>query len=339
MVGRDRAADLVPVVTTGIGADVDAGDELDPVEIGETADAPCGLRLGRHVLVGNPARRVQHAAHEAAAHVGPVRTLGAVEPDQGEDLAPGIRALGHGELAVEIDRAGRAARGIAAGPALRGVVEAAGTDRQPHLGRRALGNEVGVALRVVEVVPESGHREGPFSCHGRECRRRPSRGRCGKRERGVGQAQRRGLDRSVHLLHQPAEMRRLDHVETPGAVLGREAPGVQRVADEGAAGLAVRVRQLRHGDHLIDDARQLEPGLRSVDLRREHLAIEVVELLVEDPDEPDVLRPRVLQMRQPADHLAAVQPVGAAHVRLAGLLRDAPRAGPCTTGSRAARRR
>jgi hypothetical protein len=37
MVRRDGAADLVLVVATGIGADVDAGDELDPVEIGEAA--------------------------------------------------------------------------------------------------------------------------------------------------------------------------------------------------------------------------------------------------------------------------------------------------------------
>ena len=80
--------------------------------------------------------------------------------------------------------------------------------------------------------------------------------------------------------------------------------------------------QLRHGDHLIDDPRQLEPGLGAIDLRLEDLAIEVVELLVEDPDKPDVLGPRVLQMGEPADHLAAVQPVGTAHIRLAGLLRQ-----------------
>ncbi len=41
--------------------------------------------------------------------------------------------------------------------------------------------------------------------------------------------------------------------------------------------------------HLIDDARQFDAGLGAVDLGDEDLAIEVVELLVEDPDEPDVL--------------------------------------------------
>ena len=64
---------------------------------------------GRDVLVGDAARRVQHAADQAAAHVGPVRALGAVEPDQREDLAPRIGPLEHGELAVEIDGAGGAA--------------------------------------------------------------------------------------------------------------------------------------------------------------------------------------------------------------------------------------
>ncbi|MBE0455817.1 MAG: hypothetical protein IBX58_19500, partial [Roseovarius sp.] len=53
MIRRDRAADLVLVVATGVGADVDAGDELDPVEIGGAVDPPRRLRLGRHVLVGN----------------------------------------------------------------------------------------------------------------------------------------------------------------------------------------------------------------------------------------------------------------------------------------------
>src|SRR5690606_25762744 len=121
------------------------------------------LRLRRLVLVRDPARRIQHAADEAAAHVGPIRPLGAVEPDQGEDLAPGILALGHRELAVEIDRTGRAAGGMAPGPALRGIVEAAGADGQAHPGKRALGDQVRVRLRVVEVVPLAGHGRDPFS--------------------------------------------------------------------------------------------------------------------------------------------------------------------------------
>jgi hypothetical protein len=57
--------------------------------------------------------------------------------------------------------------------------------------------------------------------------------------------------------------------ETPGAVLGGKAPGIERVADEGAVGLPVVGLHLGHGDHFIDDAGQFEAGLRAVDLRLE----------------------------------------------------------------------
>ena len=46
MVGRDRGADLVLVLAHRIGADVDARDELQPVEIGEAVDPARSLRLG-----------------------------------------------------------------------------------------------------------------------------------------------------------------------------------------------------------------------------------------------------------------------------------------------------
>lgn len=122
--------------------------------------------------------------------------------------------------------------------------------------------------------------------------------------------------------HQAAEVGFFDRAEAAGAVLGRKAPGVDGLADEGAVGIAPLGLQLCHGDHLIDDPRQFQPGLRSVDLRLEDLAIEVVELLVEDAHEPDILGSRVLQMREPGDHLAAVQPVSPTHIRLAGLFRQ-----------------
>ena len=114
----------------------------------------------------------------------------------------------------------------------------------------------------------------------------------------------------------------LDEVEAAGAILGGIAPGVQRLADEDAVEdvLSPCVRHLGHRQDFIDDARQLETGLRAVDLRHVDLAVEVIELLVEDADEEHVLRARMLKVRDPADHLAAVQPVGAADVRLAGLL-------------------
>ena len=115
-------------------------------------------------------------------------------------------------------------------------------------------------------------------------------------------------------------MRFLDQIETAAAVLGREAPLVQRLAYEGAVGLATLVGHLSHGDDLVDDAGQLVAGLRPVDLRGEEAPIEVIELLVEDSDEPDILRPRVLQVGQPADHLPAMQAVGTAHIGAPGLV-------------------
>src|SRR5690606_33739109 len=106
------------VVAIRVGADVDAGNELQPVEIGKARDATRGLCRLALVLVGKATGGVEHAADQAAPHIGPFRTLGAVEPDQREDLAAGVLTFEHGELAIEIDRAGRAARGVAAGPTL-----------------------------------------------------------------------------------------------------------------------------------------------------------------------------------------------------------------------------
>ncbi len=54
MVGRDRGADLVLLLAHGVAADVDPGDEFDPVEIGEAADPPRRLRLRGLVLVRDP---------------------------------------------------------------------------------------------------------------------------------------------------------------------------------------------------------------------------------------------------------------------------------------------
>ena len=72
------------------------------------------------------------------------------------------------------------------------------------------------------------------------------------------------------------------------------------------------------GDDFIDDAGQLEAGLGAVDLRHEDLAVEVIELFVEDPDQPDVLVTDMLQLGEPPDQFAGMQAIGATRVRLAG---------------------
>src|SRR5690606_8506651 len=111
-------------------------DELQAIEISKAADTPGGLSLRRLVLVGDATGRVQHAADQAAAHVGPLRSLRAVEADQRKDLAPGVGPFEDRELAVQIDRPGRAVGRIAAGPSLAGIVVAARTDGEPYFGKR-----------------------------------------------------------------------------------------------------------------------------------------------------------------------------------------------------------
>ena len=124
-------------------------------------------------------------------------------------------------------------------------------------------------------------------------------------------------------------MRFLDHVETAAAILCGIAMGVQGLADESPIGGSVAFADLGHGNDFIDDARQFVAGFGAVDLRDEGLAIEIVEFLVEDPYEPDVLAPGVLQVGQPGDHLLAVQTVGAPHVGFAGTLGDRLRLAFC----------
>ena len=114
----------------------------------------------------------------------------------------------------------------------------------------------------------------------------------------------------------------LDHVEASRSVLGGVAVRIERVADEGAVGLAFLVLDLGEGQDLIDDPGQFEPGLRALDLGHVDLAVEVIELLVEHADEDDVLGAGVLEVHEPGDHLAAVQAISASQVRLAGLVGD-----------------
>ncbi len=93
------------------------------------------------------------------------------------------------------------------------------------------------------------------------------------------------------------------------------------MADEGPIARAVLGFQLGERDDLVDDAWQFQAGLGTVDLQLVDAAVVVVDFFLEDADEPDIPAARVLQVREPSDHLLAEQPVGAATVRFAGLLR------------------
>ena len=99
--------------------------------------------------------------------------------------------------------------------------------------------------------------------------------------KGICQALGRRSCRRSDLRHQVLEIGPFDLGQAAGAVLGREASRIDRLADEGpvrrinAVGL-----KLRHGHHFINDLRQLQPGFRTVDLRLKNPAIKVVQLLV-----------------------------------------------------------
>ncbi len=168
VVRRDGEADFVTRLAVPVLADIDLRQELDAVEHGETVDAPDRLRLRRGVLLRQAAGRVEDAAHERPAHVGPLGALGAREADQAPHPAPCVGALEEHELGVEIDRAGGlVAGGVAPGPALARIVVAARLDGHAHGRDGALGDDVvgGLLLGIVEVVPGSGHGWGaPSSC-------------------------------------------------------------------------------------------------------------------------------------------------------------------------------
>src|SRR3546814_19682703 len=75
---------------------------------------------------------------------------------------------------------------------------------------------------------------------------------------------------------------------------------------------------LHHRDDLIDNAGQFQGGFGAFDLRAEHLAVEVIELFVEDSDQPDVLVTDMLQLGEPPDQFAGMQAISTPRVGLAG---------------------
>ena len=135
----------------------------------------------------------------------------------------------------------------------------------------------------------------------------------------VGLAARFRRDRDLRAL------RRLQQVEATAAVFGRKAVGIDGVGDEGAVGAAVLGLDLGQRHDLVDDAGQLQAGFAAFDLRDEHLAVVVIEPLVEDRHEHHVLAACVLQMSQCADHFLAEQAIGRAQVGLAGAVADGTR--------------
>ena len=134
-------------------------------------------------------------------------------------------------------------------------------------------------------------------------------------------------------------MRGLEGVEDSRAVAGRVAPFVGIAADELALEDALGVGNGSHGDDLVDDARELEAGLATVDLCLVGAPAIVVGALIEQADQPDVLALDVLQARERGDHLLPVQAVGPARVGLAGLFGESLRLALAPTEAQAAQDR
>ena len=110
-------------------------------------------------------------------------------------------------------------------------------------------------------------------------------------------------------------------IQLARAALGWVAGGVERVGDEGAVSATAFGLELGQGEHLNDNAAQLSSCLGAFDLRYERLAVEVIELLVQDGDEHHVLATGMLQVSQCSEHFLAQEAVGPAGVGLAGALR------------------
>ena len=79
------------------------------------------------------------------------------------------------------------------------------------------------------------------------------------------------------------------------------------------------VHETAHGDHLVDDARELTCGLAAFHLRLPGDTIELVADALKDPDEDHGATWCMLQVLQEPNGLAGQQPIGAAGVGLTGL--------------------
>src|SRR5690606_9002724 len=148
--------------------DFDLGDEGDAIEVGETAQDALRLRRLAHVGGIEAECRIDHGAEGAFGDLPADRDamlvhLAALDGEHLPELAPGMRALGYRELAVEHEHvaAGRV-RGleqtaIDLGLAIRATL----ADRHRHLGEGAVRDEL-AGLLGLGVVHVEGHGDHPF---------------------------------------------------------------------------------------------------------------------------------------------------------------------------------
>ena len=99
----DGELDDVAPLALAVLFDIDAADKLNAVQFVKALDAPRRHRLRTHVFRVDLARGVEHRPDEAAAHLPPGLTLGAVQANVGEHLALDERSFQDHELTGQVD--------------------------------------------------------------------------------------------------------------------------------------------------------------------------------------------------------------------------------------------
>ena len=127
------------------------------------------------------------------------------------------------------------------------------------------------------------------------------------------------LARTYELLDQRTKVRRLKLIEFSGSIFAWKTPRIWVCAHERAHRLAIAKVDPCHGDDLVDDCRQLTPGLPALDLRLPRCDVEVVDVLFEYRHKNDGASAGVLQLIQPAHHAAAVQSINRSQVLAAAI--------------------
>lgn len=102
MIRGDGHLDDTLILAILILLPIDLTQELDAIQIGKATDV-ARILCGRTVVARmDPSCRVEDRLDEGAAHIGPLGTLGAVQPDQRPHLATRILTFHHHEFAIQI---------------------------------------------------------------------------------------------------------------------------------------------------------------------------------------------------------------------------------------------
>ena len=147
MVRLDRHLDHIAIRTLGVLFDINANDEFDAIQLVKALDAARGGGLRCVVLRVDIAGAVERSADKAASHLAPGRPLLGQQADVAPHLAFGMLTVGDHKFGREVDRPGvEGFGGVAAAPALFGIVVTTGLDGHAHRYNGALGDQIETGL-------------------------------------------------------------------------------------------------------------------------------------------------------------------------------------------------